>query len=242
MKRVCAVLLVALCVGWPGVAAAKGHAHHPGHHAAHHRAARAAHVSRPAHHASHHVGAHAAHHRQHASINRNTTVVYPGGGTYYGGRGGYYGGGRRYYGHRSGRSYGGYGYGGRGYGYSRRWRNARSNRYAGTNRNSTPLTSSQGTAQRLTASQLDPTTGKITWPDVLQANEYTPQRTELENLFAERAKTDITPKLTSSIRFEVDQMKNTLQTHMHGMPGSSYLAARKFLDSLAYEGTLPLKS
>lgn len=96
--------------------------------------------------------------------------------------------------------------------------------------------------QRLTASQLDPATGKITWPAVLQAMEFTPPRTELDRMFAERAQNDISPKLTSNIGFEVDRMKNTLQSHMHSMPASSYIAARKFLDSLAYEGKQPLKS
>jgi hypothetical protein len=240
MKPVCVALIVIGFLSWPAAASAKGHAHHVGRHVVHHRAAQVRRAAPrggmrrvPAHHSA---GRHVSHHR------RQHTSVYYGGNTFYGGS--YYGGssygGRRYYGHHYrnySRGYGGYG--GRGYGYSRRWRNSR---YANSNRNSTPLTSSQAPVQRLTASQLDPATGKITWPAVLQANEYTPQRTELDRLFADRAQNDISPKLTSNISFEVDQMKDTLQTHVHGMPASSYIAARKFLDSLAYEGKQPLKS
>ncbi len=92
---------------------------------------------------------------------------------------------------------------------------------------------------RLTASQIDPTTGAITWPTLLRGETYATYRTELQNMFTKRAKSGVTPELTSKIAYSVGEMKTELQKHVSGSSPTDYVAARKFLDSLAYEGTLP---
>lgn len=55
-----------------------------------------------------------------------------------------------------------------------------------------------------------------------------------------RAQTRSTSGTTTPIRAAVESLRNELRKHIDEMAPSEYLNARKFLDSLAYEGTLPV--
>jgi hypothetical protein len=91
---------------------------------------------------------------------------------------------------------------------------------------------------RMSASQLDRTTGEISWPTGLQLSQFDSQRQNLESLFAVRTRATTTTVATD-IRTAVDAMRTTLKTQIKSMAPDEYMAARKFLDSMSYEATQP---
>jgi hypothetical protein len=93
---------------------------------------------------------------------------------------------------------------------------------------------------RLTTAQLDPTTGKIRWPTALERDGFAPLRTDLDNLFATRAHTGTTSEVAQAISTKIREMQAELRKHIRDIVTSEYLEARRFLDSLALEGQLPL--
>ena len=90
----------------------------------------------------------------------------------------------------------------------------------------------------LAASDLDPLTGDIAWPLVLQGEEYEEVRTKLEGLFALRAKEG-----SSSYVFEIQQTANEalaqLKANIRNYPAPEYLKAKKFLEALAFTARAP---
>jgi hypothetical protein len=81
---------------------------------------------------------------------------------------------------------------------------------------------------------LDPVTGHITWPEVLQNREFAAHRTELEELFAQRVQTSHAAGTAQSIHTATAQMAEQLRRHIEEMPAKDYMTGRKFLDSLDY--------
>ena len=90
----------------------------------------------------------------------------------------------------------------------------------------------------LASSDLDPLTGDIAWPLVLQQDEYEDVRTKLEGLFALRA-----TEGSSSHVFEIQQTANEalaqLKANIRNYPAPEYLKAKKFLESLAFSARAP---
>jgi hypothetical protein len=94
---------------------------------------------------------------------------------------------------------------------------------------------------RLGSTQLDPVTGHIEYPLVLQDNIFTPYRSELDRLFATRASSG------GSIQFEdvraiqqtVEKFVDVLREHVNDYPAGEYGRARTFLNSLANEARFP---
>lgn len=84
----------------------------------------------------------------------------------------------------------------------------------------------------LSSEVLDPLTGKLHWPDVLQAPEYAGPRTRIEQLFEVRASTGVNNGHETFLATQ--QMIEILKSNIQTLPANSYIAARKFLDSLAY--------
>lgn len=81
---------------------------------------------------------------------------------------------------------------------------------------------------------LDPVTGHITWPDVLQNSDYAAHRTELEKLFAQRVQTGQAAGTAQSIHTLTAEMAEQLRRHIEEVPAKDYMTGRKFLDSLDY--------
>ena len=85
--------------------------------------------------------------------------------------------------------------------------------------------------------------GRISWPDVLLDEEFSDGRIQLESLFAQRKASVSAPG--SSVSGEVQtvavQMRERLQAKIRQMSPEEYLAARRFLDSLAYESRFPAR-
>ena len=81
---------------------------------------------------------------------------------------------------------------------------------------------------------LDPVTGHITWPDVLQTSDYATHRTELEKLFAQRVQTSQAAGTAQAIHTMTAEMTEQLRRHIEDVPAKDYMTGRKFLDSLDY--------
>ncbi|MCC6143791.1 MAG: hypothetical protein IT368_08285 [Candidatus Hydrogenedentes bacterium] len=113
-----------------------------------------------------------------------------------------------------------------------RARNARIAEYKANSPSSLP--------SRLNSSELDPSTGKITWPSALNRDSFASQRLEIEELFTARAHTGTTSELTEAINKKVRGMQEQLRKHIREIVTQEYLEARKFLDRLSLEGRFPV--
>jgi hypothetical protein len=92
----------------------------------------------------------------------------------------------------------------------------------------------------LTTAQLDPATGKVRWPTALERPAFTPFRTQLDDLFAARAHTGTTSEIAQAINTTIREMQAELRKHIRDIVTSEYLEARRFLDSLLFEGQQPV--
>jgi hypothetical protein len=95
-----------------------------------------------------------------------------------------------------------------------------------------------GIPKPLTPSQVDPITGRITWPSPLQQEVFAPNRDEVNQVFATRARyggLGYTDQLKA--RHAVDAMFDELKSQVQEMPPMDYVACRGFLQSLAYAAT-----
>jgi len=84
------------------------------------------------------------------------------------------------------------------------------------------------------------TAGKISWPPALLDARYADQRGEVEQLFTERATKGAMPGENYRKLYELTgSMLDSLKGEIRSMPPSMYMAAKNFLQSLAYEGSQP---
>ena len=94
-----------------------------------------------------------------------------------------------------------------------------------------------GRPDRITASQVDPRSGQINWPAALLGDEYEPQRRRLDALFAVRDQVDsgVDSGLHAQVKALTGEMKDELKQHVREFDATTYMAARRFLESLRYE-------
>jgi hypothetical protein len=86
---------------------------------------------------------------------------------------------------------------------------------------------------RLSVSQLDPFTGKITWPAGLRRPEYDKLRGEIDSLFLAHATgTDLA---VDEITALTDALLAELKANLSTFRQTDYIAARNFVTSLAFE-------
>ena len=98
----------------------------------------------------------------------------------------------------------------------------------------------QAKPQRLSPSELD-NTGDISWPLLLEADEFLAFRVELQNTFSQRAANGriglddhVKVRRTAAVMLEV------LKSHVGGVDPIDYMVARRFIESLAFEARQPL--
>lgn len=94
---------------------------------------------------------------------------------------------------------------------------------------------------RLDGKQLDPASGQINWPAVLQDGQYAVYRAQLEQLFSYRAargKFDSAQQRRAQAL--TDAMLARLKANIRQLSPLEYTEARGFLHSLAYEAQLPV--
>lgn len=86
----------------------------------------------------------------------------------------------------------------------------------------------------LTSSELDPLTGEVSWPTLLQEPTYREQTTQLQELYAERARIG---HLSLSQMGRVEQLTNSLQRRIDDerevVGLSQWSKSRRFLQKLA---------
>jgi hypothetical protein len=86
---------------------------------------------------------------------------------------------------------------------------------------------------RLSVSQLDPFTGKVTWPAALRRPAYDKFRGQIDTLFhAHATGTDLaTGEINDLVSAWIEQLKADISSFRQ----TEYIAARNFLTSLAFE-------
>ncbi len=93
---------------------------------------------------------------------------------------------------------------------------------------------------RLNHAQLDPLTGTLKWPLLLRLKSLEPEREKLEKLFAVRAKEGyVGPDQFLEIQNAIKSMREETDRVVRDYPTDVTIAARKFLNSLAYEVKFP---
>ncbi len=96
-----------------------------------------------------------------------------------------------------------------------------------------------GKPERLSPGEIDPVTGSIAWPEALRGPAFDEDRARVESLFGEWTRYgSLSLQHRREIRETTDAMLGKLQERIHRFPAPDYMAARRFLESLAYEAYL----
>ena len=96
-----------------------------------------------------------------------------------------------------------------------------------------------GYPPRLTTSELDPSTGKIYWPQALLDDAYSEYREQLDEIFVLGAHTGSLSQHGQQIHELSRAMQDELKKHIRSLQANDYIHARKFLESLAFEPRHP---
>jgi hypothetical protein len=95
-----------------------------------------------------------------------------------------------------------------------------------------------GAPRPLSPSQMDPVSGRINWPTALQEASFAAQRTELEQLFASRARYGgLNYSDQMRVQQIIDSMFSGLKAQIQEIPPQDYVACRSLLQSLTYAAT-----
>ena len=91
--------------------------------------------------------------------------------------------------------------------------------------------------KRLSNYQIDPVTGEIVWPAILDRPVFAPYRAALDELFAQRVKTNsgVGTRTYEQILAAVEDLQGELKSHIDVMTPAEYVVAKRFLASLAHE-------
>ncbi len=101
--------------------------------------------------------------------------------------------------------------------------------------------SKASTPERPTSYQLEPVRGKIYWPTVLQGESFLEERIQLESLFAKRKVIEggVSSPIFGEVQEVAEEMRTELRSIMREISPVEYLAARKFIEALAFEARFP---
>ena len=89
---------------------------------------------------------------------------------------------------------------------------------------------------RLDQQEVDAVSGVIFWPPALQSDEFAGARQELQRVFRDRARLGGLSIEDRQKAVELSQeTRDTLKEHIRELQSNDYLAAKKFIDSIAYE-------
>ena len=97
-----------------------------------------------------------------------------------------------------------------------------------------------GKPKSLTSEQLDPATGKIGWTRELRREPFALDRDVLEPIFSRRAASNgvVSDDDYDRIQEIVSDMQRNLKKRVKKVPANNYIAAKRLLESLAYEAKL----
>jgi hypothetical protein len=91
--------------------------------------------------------------------------------------------------------------------------------------------------KRISAHELNPVTGEITWPAALQGEEFAECREAMETIFANRGAIDfgVRSEAHADANLVAEQMTQILRSQINDMDGGQWIAAKNFVASLAHE-------
>jgi hypothetical protein len=88
--------------------------------------------------------------------------------------------------------------------------------------------------RRLDSDELDPVTGRISWPEGLMGERFAELRADIEHNFELRAWTSRSPGTAAKIHDDARLMTDLLREEIENMPAREFIEARKFIDALDY--------
>ena len=92
----------------------------------------------------------------------------------------------------------------------------------------------------LSGRQLDPVTGRIAWPGLLQDPAFDAQKTAVDEVFETRARYGaIDYDQTKQLRQATDKMIAMLRGMIRSVDPGDYTQAKAFLSALVFEATKP---
>jgi hypothetical protein len=92
-----------------------------------------------------------------------------------------------------------------------------------------------GIPQPVSPSEVDPVSGKINWPNVLQQDDYSAQRSALEQLSAKKAANgSLSISDEMAARQTIEIMFAKMKSQILDVPTPDYIASRHFLQSMIY--------
>ena len=80
--------------------------------------------------------------------------------------------------------------------------------------------------------QYEPSTGNVTWPELLQGDQFTNGRKTLEELFKVKAHTGGTSDVNEQIFDAASALRTQLKSQVRQVSPNDYIEARKFLDQV----------
>lgn len=97
-----------------------------------------------------------------------------------------------------------------------------------------------GMPKRLGSAELDPLTGNVNWPVLLREKVYAPLCTQIDKLFVQRASAGAgSPDVYAGLQKSTGALLDLLDKNIDRYKVNDYTAARKFIESLAYEAQFP---
>ncbi len=93
---------------------------------------------------------------------------------------------------------------------------------------------------RLTSRELNPSTGRVEWPQALKRDTFALERRGIEELLASRTDSEGVSERSEQLADRIGEMRADLRGHIRQLMTPEYLEARKFLDRLALEATYPV--
>ena len=97
---------------------------------------------------------------------------------------------------------------------------------------------SQAAPKQLTASEIDPVSGKVQWPDLLQGDQFVQERSSLDKLALKHAQYGTLPVTDlEAAGHLIEAMSAKLRQVVTTAPAQKYVDAKNFLKSLMYAVT-----
>ena len=95
---------------------------------------------------------------------------------------------------------------------------------------------------RLSSQQYDTTLGRLHWPAALAGDEFAVERDALDQAFRSRSPGDVGPgtDFYAQVRQLTASMESILKANVSQLDPAQYVAAKKFIQGVAYESQQPL--
>jgi hypothetical protein len=98
-----------------------------------------------------------------------------------------------------------------------------------------------GAPKPLSSSQLDPVSGQIAWPELLQDKRFDKNRATFDQVFEVRAQYGALPSEESRrLQAASENMQAQLKGMIQEVNSMEYMQAKRFIQSLAYEARKPV--